>query len=46
MRARSKAEAIDDPPEVAPVRPGEEFDEARVEKYLHEQLPQLARGPM
>ena len=46
MSARSKAEAMDDPPEVAPVRPGEEFDEARVEKYLHEQLPQLARGPM
>ena len=31
--------SVTDPPEVAPVRPGEEFDEPRVEKYLREHLP-------
>jgi aminoglycoside phosphotransferase (APT) family kinase protein len=44
MTAESKATEIE--PELAPVRSGEAFDEARVEKYLHEHLPELAKGPM
>jgi aminoglycoside phosphotransferase (APT) family kinase protein len=32
-------------PEVAPIRPGEEFDQARVEIYLKERIPDL-EGPM
>lgn len=43
MSTRSRAEPAD-PPEVAPVREGEGFDEARVEKYLREQLPELTSG--
>ncbi|MBW2415138.1 MAG: phosphotransferase family protein [Deltaproteobacteria bacterium] len=39
--------SVTDPPEVAPVRTGEEFDEARVEKYLREHLPdEDLSGPM
>jgi len=34
-----------DPPELAPIRDGEQFDEARVEKYLREHMPDL-EGPM
>ena len=30
--------SVTDPPEVAPIRPGEEFDEVCVEKYLREHL--------
>ena len=37
--------ALLDPPEVAPVRPGEEFDTHRVEAYLKAHMPELV-GPM
>ncbi|MFQ5512981.1 MAG: phosphotransferase family protein [Myxococcota bacterium] len=36
---------LPNPPEVAPIRPGEELDEARVEAYLKAQIPGL-NGPM
>ena len=36
---------LSNPPEVAPIRPGEEFDSAKVETYLKENLPGLD-GPM
>ncbi len=41
--AAGQAHAVEEPPEVAPVRPGEQLDWESLERYLRAQLPELDR---